>query len=55
VATGGTGGRGGWVSPTARRSQPGAAGGRPAELFRAGRAWRRGAPIQRASRVLERK
>ena len=37
----------GWVVPTGRRARPGPAGGRPAELFRAGRAWRRGGPIQR--------
>lgn len=37
----------GWVIPTGRRSQPGPAGGRPAELFRAGRAWRHGGPIHR--------
>jgi 8-oxo-dGTP diphosphatase len=35
----------GWVIPTGRRSQPGANGGRPAELYRAGRAWRQGGPI----------
>ena len=29
----------GWVVPTGRRAQPGSAGGRPAELYRAGRAW----------------
>jgi 8-oxo-dGTP diphosphatase len=38
-------GEAGWVIPTGRRSQPGPAGGRPAELYRAGRAWRRGGPI----------
>lgn len=37
----------GWVVPTGRRARPGAAGGRPAELYRAGRAWRRGGPIHR--------
>jgi 8-oxo-dGTP diphosphatase len=37
----------GWVVPTGRRARPGPAGGRPAELYRAGRAWRRGGPIQR--------
>lgn len=37
----------GWVVPTGRRARPGPAGGRPAELFRAGRAWRRGGPIHR--------
>jgi 8-oxo-dGTP diphosphatase len=37
----------GWVIPTGRRAQPGPAGGRPAELYRAGRAWDRGGPIHR--------
>jgi 8-oxo-dGTP diphosphatase len=37
----------GWVIPTGRRAQPGPAGGRPAELYRAGRAWSHGAPIHR--------
>src|ERR671919_1514719 len=37
----------GWVIPTGRRAQPGSAGGRPAELYRAGRAWNYGAPIHR--------
>ena len=36
----------GWVIPTGRRAQPGPAGGRPAELYRAGRAWSRGGPIR---------
>ena len=36
-----------WVVPTGRRARPGPAGGRPAELYRAGLAWRRGGPIQR--------
>ena len=40
----------GWVVPTGRRSQPGSAGGRPAELYRAGRSWRYGGPIQRTHR-----
>jgi len=35
----------GWVIPTLRTARPGPGGGRPAELYRAGRAWR-GAPIQ---------
>jgi len=35
----------GWVIPTGRRAQPGPAGGRPAELYRAGRAWKSGGPI----------
>ena len=40
----------GWVIPTGRRAQPGPAGGRPAELYRAGRAWTRGGPIHRQQR-----
>ena len=43
----------GWVIPTGRRTRPGSAGGRPAELFRAGRAWRRGGPIHRLTRAGE--
>jgi 8-oxo-dGTP diphosphatase len=46
---------GGWVIPTGRRAQPGASGGRPAELYRAGRAWRHGGPIHRLHRTDERK
>ena len=41
------GGEGGWVVPTGRRARPGATGGKPAELFRAGAAWRHGGPIRR--------
>jgi 8-oxo-dGTP diphosphatase len=41
---------GGWVIPTGRRAQPGPAGGRPAELYRAGRAWGHGGPIHRFQR-----
>lgn len=38
----------GWVVPTGRRARPGAAGGRPAELYRAGRAWGHGgSPVHR--------
>ena len=40
----------GWVIPTGRRARPGPAGGRPAELYRAGRAWTRGGPIHRLHR-----
>src|SRR3990170_3785467 len=43
-------GEDGWVIPTGRRARPGPAGGRPAELFRAGRAWKHGTPIQRIQR-----
>jgi 8-oxo-dGTP diphosphatase len=45
----------GWVIPTGRRARPSSAGGRPAELFRAGRAWSNGGPIHRAQRTDERK
>jgi 8-oxo-dGTP diphosphatase len=38
----------GWVIPTGRRARPGSTGGKPAELFRAGRRWRHGSPIRRA-------
>ena len=41
----------GWVIPTGRRAQPGPAGGRPAELYRAGRAWSHGGPIHRFARA----
>ena len=37
----------GWVIPTGRTARPGPVGGRPAALYRAGRAWKRGAPIER--------
>jgi 8-oxo-dGTP diphosphatase len=43
----------GWVIPTGRRAQPGSAGGRPAELYRAGRAWDHGGPIHRLQRTDE--
>jgi 8-oxo-dGTP diphosphatase len=38
-----------WVVPTGERAQPGPAGGRPAELYRAGEAWKSGGPIHRTS------
>ena len=41
----------GWVIPTGRTARPGPGGGRPAELYRAGQAWKHGAPIQRAQRT----
>ena len=44
----------GWVIPTGRRSRPGASGGRPAELYRAGKAWRCGGPIHRIQGTEER-
>lgn len=37
----------GWVIPTGRHARPGASGGKPAELYRAGRRWRHGSPIRR--------
>ncbi len=36
----------GWVIPTGRRARPGTAGGKPAELFRAGQMWKHGGPIR---------
>jgi 8-oxo-dGTP diphosphatase len=36
----------GWVIPTGRRAQPGSTGGKPAELYRAGRMWKLGGPIR---------
>lgn len=45
----------GWVVPTGRRARPGPGGGRPAELYRAGRAWRHGGPIHRNPHTDERK
>ncbi len=39
-----------WVIPTGHRARPGPAGGKPAELYRAGRAWRHGGPIRRPQR-----
>jgi 8-oxo-dGTP diphosphatase len=43
-------GEDGWVIPTGRMARPGPGGGRPAELYRAGRAWKHGAPIHRIQR-----
>ena len=43
----------GWVISTGRRARPGPAGGRPAELYRAGRAWNHGTPIHRSQRTGE--
>lgn len=36
----------GWVVPTGSRARPGPAGGKPAELYRAGRRWKYGSPIR---------
>ena len=44
----------GWVIPTGRRARPGPAGGRPAELYRPGKAWDHGGPIHRNQRNDER-
>jgi 8-oxo-dGTP diphosphatase len=38
----------GWVIPTGRRARSGSNGGKPAELFRAGRMWKLGGPIRRS-------
>ena len=43
----------GWVIATGRRARPGPAGGKPAELFRAGEAWSHGGPIRRPQRSSE--
>ena len=43
-------GEDGWVIPTGRTARPGPGGGRPAELYRAGRAWQHGVPIHRIQR-----
>ena len=45
----------GWVIPTGRRAQSGSAGGKPAELFRAGPAWNHGGPIRQPHRPQKRK
>ncbi len=38
---------GGWLLPTGQRLAPGSEGGKPAELFRAGPAWKAGGPLRR--------
>ena len=40
-------GEDGWVMPTGRRARSGSTGGKPAELYRAGRMWKYGSPIRR--------
>ena len=35
-----------WVIPTGQRARPGASGGKPAEVYRAGRMWKQGGPIR---------
>ena len=44
-------GKAGWLVPTGRFGAPGLAGGKPAELYRLGRAWRAGGPLLRRSRA----
>ena len=39
-----------WLLPTGDRVAPGAEGGKPAELFRAGIAWKSGGPMRRPQR-----
>jgi 8-oxo-dGTP diphosphatase len=41
----------GWVIPTGKRAQPGSSGGKPAELYRAGRRWKHGSPVRRRKGV----
>ena len=41
----------GWVIATGRMAHSGPTGGKPAELFRAGRAWKHGGPIRRPRRI----
>ena len=36
----------GWVIPTGSQARPGSSGGKPAELYRAGRMWMHGGPIR---------
>ena len=45
----------GWVIPTGRRASSGATGGKPAEIFRAGRAWKQSGPIRRPQQSQKRK
>ena len=46
---------GGWVIPTGRRARPGSTGGKPAELYRAGRMWKHGGPIRYPHQTEKRK
>ena len=43
----------GWLVPTGRRVRPGAEGGKPAELFKAGKAWRSAGPMRRPQAAKE--
>jgi 8-oxo-dGTP diphosphatase len=45
----------GWVVPTGRRARPGSSGGKPAELYRAGRMWKHGSPLRFPQAVDKRK
>ncbi len=44
-----------WVVPTGHRTRPGPSGGRPAELYRPGDAWRTGGPLHRSPRPTHRR
>ena len=41
----------GWVVPTGRLARPGRVGGKPAQLFKAGKPWKHGSPIRRPPRT----
>jgi 8-oxo-dGTP diphosphatase len=45
----------GWVVPTGHRARPGATGGKPAELYRAGQMWKQGGPIRHPQQTEKRK
>ena len=45
----------GWVVPTGRRARPGSSGGKPAELYRAGRMWKHGSPLRFPQTIDKRK
>jgi len=45
----------GWVVPTGRRARPGSSGGKPAELYRAGRMWKHGSPLRFPQAIDKRK
>ena len=48
-------GEDGWVIPTGRTAPSGPGGGRPAEIYRAGRGWKHGTPIHRIQPIEKRK
>lgn len=45
----------GWVISTGQKAQSGPAGGKPAELYRAGRMWKHGGPLRRPRKAARRK